>query len=222
MKMKHLVIVGAGGFGREMYGAAREAVGFGRDFDVKGFLDARADALAPFAGYPPVIGAIDAYQPREDDVFISALGDIAARRRCVAALEAKGARFISVIHRTATLGPNVVLGDGSFVAPHVSLTADVTIGRHVSVFHSSSIGHDARLGDFSHVYAQCSVGGGVEIGAGAAVYPGAVIVPRRRIGSGAVVGAGSVVLIDVDPGMTVFGSPAAPLDNPACARRKQG
>ena len=30
--MKHLVIVGAGGFGREMFGTAREAVGFGTEF----------------------------------------------------------------------------------------------------------------------------------------------------------------------------------------------
>ena len=35
--MKYLVIVGAGGFGREMFGAAREAVGYGTEFDIKGF-----------------------------------------------------------------------------------------------------------------------------------------------------------------------------------------
>ena len=38
--VKHLVIVGAGGFGREMYGAALESVGYGVEFDVKGFLRA--------------------------------------------------------------------------------------------------------------------------------------------------------------------------------------
>ena len=54
--MKHLLIVGAGGFGREMFGAAREAVGYGMEFDIKGFIDARLDALAAFEGYPPVVG----------------------------------------------------------------------------------------------------------------------------------------------------------------------
>ena len=48
--MKHLVIVGAGGFGREMFGMAREAVGFGSEFDIKGFLDAKPTALDGFAG----------------------------------------------------------------------------------------------------------------------------------------------------------------------------
>ena len=210
--MKHLIIIGAGGFGREMFGVARDCVGFGTDFDIKGFLDAKSDALSGFSGYPPIVGAPDSYVPEADDVFISALGSIPARRRRVAAIEAKGGVFVSLVHKSAFVGPNVTLGAGSFLAPHVSLTADVAVGRHVSVFHSSSVGHDARLGDWSHVYAQCSLGGGVTLGEGAVVYPGSVVVPRRTIGAGAVVGAGSTVFLDVEPGVTVLGNPAAPLE----------
>lgn len=209
--MKHLIIVGAGGFGREMYGAALESVGYGVDFDVKGFLDARSDALEGFHGYPAIVGTPDAYDPEADDVFVTALGSIASRRRCVEALEKKGAKFTVLVHKTATIGPNVTIGEGSFIAPHVSITADVAVGRHVSVFHSSSVGHDSRLGDFSHIYAQCSIGGAVIVGEGVSVYPGSVVVPRRRLGANAVVGAGSVVFLDVDPDVTVLGNPAAPI-----------
>ncbi|MBO7722080.1 MAG: acetyltransferase [Kiritimatiellae bacterium] len=209
--MKHLVIIGAGGFGREMFGAAREAVGYGALFDVKGFLDARPGALDAFAGYPPVVGDPAAYTPAPDDVFITALGDIAARRRCAEAVEKRGGRFISVVHRSAAVGPNVAVGEGSFVAANAVLTADVKVGRHVAVFHGSSVGHDSVLCDFCHVYAQCAIGGGVTVGEGAAVYPGAVVVPRRRIGAGAVVGAGSTVFLNVEDGARVFGSPAAPV-----------
>ena len=209
--MKHLVIIGAGGFGREMFGAAREAVGFGVEFDIKGFLDARADALDGFSGYPPVIGDPGTYAPAPDDVFITALGSIPARRRCAEMLEARGGVFIPVVHRSASLGPNVVVGAGSFIAHNVVLTADVTVGRHACVFHGTSIGHDSVLGDFSHVYAQCAIGGAVRIGAGAAVFPGAQVVPRRTLGDGAVVGIGSVVVLNVDAGQTVFGNPARPV-----------
>ena len=209
--MNRLLIVGAGGFGREMFAAAREAVGYGTAFEIEGFLDAKPTALDGFAGYPPIVGSPDTYEPGKYDVFVTALGSIASRRRCVEALEAKGAKFVSIVHRTATIGQNVLIGEGSFIAPHVSITADVCVGRHVSVFHSSSIGHDSKLRDFSHVYAQCSIGGGVNVGEGAVVYPGSVVVPRRGIGAGAVVGAGSVVFVDVDPGVTVIGNPAAPM-----------
>jgi len=210
--MKNLIIVGAGGFGREMYGTAMNAIGYAEQFLVKGFLDARADALDQFANYPPIIGSPDSYVPQKDDVFVTALGSINARRKCVASLEAHGAEFMSVIARTAFIGPNVKIDAGAFIAPCALISADAHVGRHVGIFHGTSIGHDSSLGDFSHVYAQCSIGGGVTIGAGAVVYPGAVVAPRRTIGAGAVVGAGAVALLNVRENETVFGNPAAPVD----------
>jgi len=209
--MRHLIIIGAGGYGREMFGAALGAVGCGTEFDVRGFLDGRPDALDGFPGYPPVLGGPETYEPQPDDAFIAALGNLESRRRCVRLVETRGGKFISVIHRSASLGPNVVVGEGSFIAHNVVLTADICVGRHAAVFHNTSIGHDSVLGDFTHVYAQCSIGGSVRIEEGASVYPGSVVVPRRTVGADAVVGAGSTVILNVRPGVTVFGNPAKPI-----------
>lgn len=209
--MKHLVIIGAGGYGREMYGAALGSVGYGTEFDVKGYLDGNADALNGFAGYPSIIGSPETYVPESDDVFITALGSISSRRHCVKLIAERGGQFIPIVHRTAFLGPNVIVGVGSFVAHNVVLTADVHVGEHVAVFHNASIGHDTMLEDYSHVYALCSLGGSVRLGEGAIVYPGSVVTPRKTIGAGAVVGAGSTVLLNVRDGVTVFGSPAKPV-----------
>ncbi|MGN0855439.1 MAG: acetyltransferase [Kiritimatiellia bacterium] len=209
--MKQLIIIGAGGFGREAYGVARDAVGFGTDFGVKGFLDANPKALDGFCGYPPVLGDPATYVPQPDDVFVTALGGVTSRRVCAAAIEAKGGVFIPLVHRSAWLGPNVTVGAGAFISNNVVLTADIAVGRHVCIFQGTSIGHDSELGDFSHVYAQCALGGGVKVGVGARIYPGAVIVPRRRIGANAVVGAGSTVFLNVEADTTVIGNPAAPV-----------
>ena len=209
--MKRLLIVGAGGFGREMFAAAREALGYGEDFIVAGFLDDNLHALDGFSGYPQILGTLADYKFGADDVFITAVGSIPVRRKIVAQIEARGGVFATVVHRSAVIGPNVSIGVGSFIAPNVSLTADVSIGRHTCVFHNTSIGHDTIVGDFAHIYAQCSLGGSVRIASGTNVYPGAVVTPRRKIGEDAVVGALSAVFSDVPPRVTVLGNPAAPL-----------
>ena len=209
--MENLLIVGAGGFGRELYGIARECNGFGERFIIKGFLDDNPDALNGFNGYPPIVGSPESYVPQTGDVFITAIGSITARRRCAETLERHNAKFVSLVHRTASLGVNVEIGNGTLIAQNSFISADVRIGRHACIFQSVVVGHDTVLGNFAHVYALCSIGGEVKIGDGAAVYPGARIVPRRTIGNGAVVGIGSVVMLNVSPGTTVFGNPAAPM-----------
>lgn len=207
-KMKHLLIVGAGGFGRELVGIAQGSLGFGETFDVAGFLDARADALADFTGYPPIVGDPQTYQPAPDDVFITALGDVAARQRCVETLAARGARFLTLVHRSASVDVHAHLGDGVLVAQNAVVSADAVIGDHTCVFQGAVIGHDARLGAFAHVYALSVLGGGVTLGDGAVVYPGARIVPRRKIGAHAVIGIGAIVLTHVRDGETIFQLPA--------------
>ena len=52
--MKHLIIIGAGGMGRTMYDMARESIGYGTQYDIRGFIDDNTSALNNFANYPPV------------------------------------------------------------------------------------------------------------------------------------------------------------------------
>ena len=56
--MKHLIIIGAGGMGRTMYDMARESIGYGSQYDIRGFIDDNVSALDNFANYPPLIAPI--------------------------------------------------------------------------------------------------------------------------------------------------------------------
>lgn len=67
--MKNLLIVGARGFGREVYDMVKDCQGYGRDFMVKGFLDDKKDALDGFDGYPPIISSLEDYLFSDEDVF---------------------------------------------------------------------------------------------------------------------------------------------------------
>ena len=99
--MKHLLIIGARGWGRAIYNFALESIGYGTEFDVKGYLDDKSDALDGFEGYPPIIGSVETYQIQEDDVFICALGVVKYKIKYSKLIMDKGGEFITLIHKTA-------------------------------------------------------------------------------------------------------------------------
>lgn len=53
--MKNLLIIGARGFGREIYNLALESIGYGTEFTIKGFLDDKKEVLDGYDGYPSII-----------------------------------------------------------------------------------------------------------------------------------------------------------------------
>ena len=65
--MKHLLIIGASLWGREVYDIAKSCIEAGADLDIKGFLDSRAEVLSNFKNYPPIIGPVETYEIQKDD-----------------------------------------------------------------------------------------------------------------------------------------------------------
>ena len=62
--MKNLVIIGAGGMGRTIFDVARESIGYGIEYTIKGFIDDNLSALDGFEDYPPMLGTISHYCPK--------------------------------------------------------------------------------------------------------------------------------------------------------------
>ena len=130
--MKGLVIIGARGFGREVSEAAKDCIGFGTEFVVKGFLDDDPHALDTTPGYPPILGPVEDYQPAGDDVFACGLGAPRWQKHYADIILQKGGRFINLIHRTATIGKNTVLGSGCIILRGVDISCDITLGDFVT------------------------------------------------------------------------------------------
>ena len=204
---ERLWIIGAGGYGREIFGMAQTARGCGVEWSVAGFLNDIPDALDGFAGLPPIRGGTD-YQPEEGDVFICAIGEIPGRMAVSAKFKQRGARFVNLIQPSACVSRSVNLGEGIVIEAFSGIGADACIGDFSTILGHVSIGHDVRLGSYTQVSPFASILGRTEIGDEVLIGSHAVILPDRKIGAGAKVGAGSVVVRDVAPGATVFGVPA--------------
>ena len=206
--MNRLVIVGAGGFGREVLCWARDVEPTQSDWRIGGFLDANAGALYGFNVPLEILGDPAEFTPAATDRFICAIGDPATKKRLVFGLAARGARFTTLIHPSVIVGTDCRFGDGCILCPRVVVTTHVTLGRFVTVNLAATVTHDAEVGDWSTLSDHVDITGKARLGE--AVFAGshACVLPGLRVGDGAVVGAGTVVTQDVPDRSIVFGSPA--------------
>lgn len=215
--MNHrLIIVGAGGFGREVLQWVSAASEPQRRWGQVAFLDQRPDALSSFGLDELLIGAPASYVPSERDLFLCAIGDPRTKLRVTQSLRASGAKFTTFVHPTAIVGARVTIGPGTIVCPGAVLTTDATIGDDVHVNVYATIGHDVRIGRGCTLSSHVDVTGGAILEEGVFLGTHASVLPSVRVGAYATIGAGSVAMRNVPPGATVVGVPARKIfDNQA-------
>jgi len=209
--MYNLLILGAGGFGRDIYFLAKEALGYNTEYSIKGFLDDNLESLNGYEGMPPIIGTISDYEPQKDDLFVCALGDVATKKRCVETVLRKGGKFTTLIHPTASIAPDSKIGEGCIIMHRATIGSDAVIGDFVLVQVSSIVAHDCRVGDFSRLDCFTVMVGGTMIREEVTVHTSAIINHQVVVGKKAQIGACSLVIRNVKEGSTVFGNPARPI-----------
>lgn len=206
--VRNLIIIGAGGFGREVFSCAVDVQSHRRDWEIRGFLDDNPHALDGYHYEAPIIDSIENYLPQDGDCFIIGLQSPQEKLSIGERLLQRGAKFINLIHPTAVVGKNSTLGYGCVICIHSGISCDVQGGNFVTLNAHGAVGHDAILGDGCTISAFAHVSGLVTLGKGAYVGIHGCILPKVKVGDFATIGAGSVVLKHVKPGSTVLGVPA--------------
>ena len=207
-----LVVIGCGGFGREVRELLR-ATGLRDGAEgILGFVDdgpSEAD-LARIAGVGArLVGTIDDLARWPDPVAaVIAVGSPGARAAIDAKLQGTRVQWAVVVHPDATVGASVRLGPGTVVAAGARLSADIVVGRHVHIDQNATVGHDCRLEDFSRLNPRACVSGSVRVGRMATIGASATVLQGLTVGDGATVGAGAVVTREVPPSTVVKGVPA--------------
>lgn len=211
--MKHLIIIGARGWGREVYMAITETKEYkSGEMNVKGFLDSNANAFDGLRGeYPPIICSPEDYLIEKDDIFFIAMGDPHWRKHYAEIIENKGGHFYTYISSDAYVLPTAEIGEGSFIGRWSTVSDNVTLGKHVITHAFSVIGHDAIVKDYGTLLNAAFLGGGAEVGECSELNPKSIIIPHKRIGNNVKVGAASVVMRNIGDDISVFGNPAVKL-----------
>lgn len=204
--MRALLIIGAGGFGREVLSYIEDDNPI---FRVKGFLDDRHDVLKGTHREGMIIGDPATYIPCYDDVFMAALGDPRLRYKYTDVLRNEhNADFLTVVHPQANVSRHAYIGRGCIITPRVGISVDVKIGDFTNIQEYTVVGHDCKIGNWCQINSHCTIAGGARIGDFVTIHPNSVITSRAVIGDGVVVGPGSVVIGRIPSDITVLGNPA--------------
>lgn len=211
--MQKLIIIGAGGFGREVLWLTREIIRSGAAaIDVVGFLDDNPARRDVTINGVPVLGGTDqvaTYASDPNVSFIIGIGEPDIRRAMVARFAAHNPRYATLIHPRA-LGEweYIQIGQGSIICAGVILTTNIKLGEHVILNLMVNVGHDASIGSYTTIAPNSTVSGSVAIGEGTYLGSGSVIRDEVTIGEWSIVGMGAVVTKPLPADVVAAGVPA--------------
>jgi len=207
--MKDLIIIGAGGFGREVLSYALDVQRSRMcDWRVKGFINDIEDALDNFDIDFQILGPIKGHKILPNTVYICAIGDSVSRLKVGREFLEKGAEFINLISPDIYLRERFKMGVGNILCPGAGFGPDVTLGNFTLVNAGVAIGHDSIIEDGVTIGSASQIAGRCEINEGVYIGIGAIIIPKRKIGEYANISAGAVVFTNVKADTTVIGNPA--------------
>ncbi|MBP9989377.1 MAG: acetyltransferase [Ruminococcus sp.] len=210
--MKDLIIIGAGGLGRETamtverINASLEE----REWKIIGFMDDNLQIQGQRRDGYKIIGTTEEIKQYPDAYFIVAIGDSKIRRRIVKKIKIfADVKFATIIDPAAVIDKRRVnIGEGSIICANTYITLDIEMGEHIYIGANSTIGHDARLGDYATLYPGVNLAGITEIGAATELGTGSQVIQKISVGSNTVIGAGSTVVRNIPSNCTAVGSPA--------------
>ncbi|CAN5118688.1 acetyltransferase [soil metagenome] len=208
--MERVVLVGASGLAREVLAVLRETA----NDTVLGIVDDNAESLGPEFDRVPVLGVIEDLYRFPDARPLLCVGSGSARERIAERLRVQGfgdASYGTVVDPSVRNPGGCPIGPGSILLANVTMTADVSVGRHVVIMPGVTLTHDDVIEDFATIAAGVSLGGGARVRRAAYLGMNASVRQNVTVGRYGTLGMGAVLLGDLPDNETWAGVPAVPL-----------
>ena len=214
--MKPLVIVGAGGFGRETAFLVEQinaaAPSSAARWDLHGFVDDAASLVNERVQGLPVLGDVNWLCRQRALHYVIGVGNPAARQRLAERLRDAPVQAASLVHPSVSLHDTTRLEAGSILCKGITPTVNVSIGRHTIVNLHATLGHDVDVDSFVTLHPGVHLSGNSRLETGTELGTGAVVLPGVQVGQRTTIGAGAVVHRDLPANCTAVGVPARCLD----------
>ena len=210
--MEKIVIVGAGGFGREVKIIIDAINAVEKKYDFLGFYD---DGFAKgnlINGYP-VLGKVSDLNSVEMPFSVAvAVGNPVVKAKVVSQLSNDRLSFPILIHPSVLISQDdVAIGKGSIICAGTIITCNIKIGEFVILNLCCTVGHDTIIENYSSFMPTVNISGEVLIRERVYVGTGAKIINQLEIGQNTVIGAGAVVSKSLPENCTAVGIPAKPI-----------
>lgn len=207
---KDLVIVGAGGFGREIIWQLREQEYkiLGKEYHFKGFIDDNKQLQKDLCNQ--VIGSTDDLLKEKNPInVLIAIGNAKTRRNIAQKLmKNMNLSFPNFFAESAKVSDDICIGQGCIICMSSIITVNVKMGNFVICNLDCTIGHDSTLEDYVTLYPSVNVSGNVLVGISSEIGTGTQIIQGNIIGKECFVGAGAVVNRNISDYATAVGIPA--------------
>ena len=200
---KDLVVVGAGSAASNVVNVAHAL-----NKDIAYFIHDKKAGDRLF-GVEIIVSLSELKNLEEFEIFI-ALGDNYLRKKFSDEVQTRypAAKFASLIHPSADIGPFCFIGNGSLIMPNSVVGANVKIGDFSVLGNLSCVGHDTTIGRYSSLSPGAILAGNVQLGSNSTIGMSANVLEKVRIGDNVIVGANSLLNRDVDDNKVVYGNPA--------------
>ena len=210
--MKKIVLIGAGGFGREVASIIEVLNSIKPTYELLGFLDdgSQYHEGDMIDGYPWIGKKEWILEHKEDVVCNCTIANPKIKRKIQEELTSQGVVFETIIAYGGFgyIGPNTEIGPGCVFYGGVTISVDCKIGAGVVMNQMVNIGHDVVIGDYTTIMPFTGISGCCKIGSEVNIGGHAFIIPGKKVGDTATIAAGSIVFANVKAGTTVLGNPA--------------